>query len=48
MRDLAEAVRGRANRGSEVPASDRDELQQLKREVRELKELVEKLQPKRE
>ncbi|MFN9158535.1 MAG: PDZ domain-containing protein [Planctomyces sp.] len=48
MRDLAEAVRGRANRGSEVPASDRDELQQLTREVRELKELVEKLQPKRE
>ena len=48
MRDLAEAVRGRVKRPSELPSAENDELQQLKREVRELKELVEKLQPKRE
>jgi len=48
MRDLAEAVRGRVKRPSGLPSAENDELQQLKREVRELKELVEKLQPKRE
>lgn len=48
MRDLAEAVRGRAKRQSEEPVGDNEELQQLKRELRELKELVEKLQPKKE
>jgi len=48
MRELAEGVRGRTKRRAEEPGTETDELEQLKREVRELKSLVEKLQPKRE
>jgi len=48
IRDLAEGVRGRSKRRSEEPVSASSELEQLKQEVRELRGLVEKLQPKRE